>query len=259
MKKFLLTGVALSAFVAGPAVAADLPARATYKAPPQAELAFNWSGLYIGGHIGGGWGRTEITDHSLFGTILLIPTQRFDTSGFLGGVQAGWNYQVGRFVLGSEVDFSWSDVKGDQTSAFLGGIGSINRSSKADWMGTATVRLGYTPWDRVMIYSKVGAAWAHFDYTDTATILGTQVYSSTASETRSGWTVGSGFEWAFLPGWSVKAEYAYIDLGRRTVDFAPIGPVPVALDVDQRISQVKVGLNYRLGCLIDCGGVVAKY
>jgi outer membrane immunogenic protein len=250
MKKTLLAGLALSAFFAGSAMAADL-ARPVYKAAPPAPLAFDWSGLYVGGHIGYGWGNTDITDHTLFGNILGIPTQKFDTNGFLGGLQGGWNYQFGRFVLGSEVDFSWSDIKGDQTSGLFVGD-SITRSSKAKWIGTATTRLGYA-WDRVLVYSKLGAAWAHFDYSDN---LASGIYSSTASETRSGWTVGTGIEWAFLDNWSAKVEYDYIDFGRRTVDFAPVGPIPVNLDIDQRISQVKVGLNYRFGGM---GPLVAKY
>jgi outer membrane immunogenic protein len=256
MKKILMATVAFSALVAAPAMAADL-ARPIYKAAPPVEVGYDWSGLYFGGHVGYGWGNTDITDHSFFGNNFFIPTQKFDTTnGFLGGVQGGWNYQFGHFVLGTEVDFSWADVKGDQTSALLGGFASVSRTSKATWMGTATTRLGYA-WDRVLVYSKIGAAWAHFDYNDNLSILGTSVYNSGASETRSGWTVGTGIEWAFLGNWSVKAEYDYIDFGRRTVDFAPVGGfIPVNLDVDQRISQVKVGLNYRFGGM---GPVVAKY
>jgi outer membrane immunogenic protein len=230
-------------------MAADLAARPVYKAAPPVEVGYDWSGLYLGGHIGYGWGNTDVTDHTVFG--FFIPTQKFDTNGFLGGVQGGWNYQFGHFVLGSEVDFSWSDVKGDQTSALVTGD-SITRSSKAKWMGTATTRLGYA-WDRVLVYSKLGAAWAHFDYSDN---LASGIYSSTASETRSGWTVGTGVEWAFAGNWSAKIEYDYMDFGRRTVDFAPVVFIPVGLDVDQRISQVKVGLNYRFGGM---GPVVAKY
>jgi outer membrane immunogenic protein len=257
MKKTLLAGFVLSAFVASSAMAADL-ARPVYKAAPPAVEVFDWSGLYLGAHVGYGWGKTDITDHSFFGNNLFIPTQNIDINGALGGVQGGWNYQFGRFVLGTEVDFSWSDVKGNQTSTILAGIvpASANRSSKATWMGTATTRLGYA-WDRVLIYSKIGAAWAHFDYNDTVNIAGVNVFNSGASENRSGWTVGTGIEWAFLGGWSAKVEYDYLDFGRRTVDFAPVaGVIPVNLDVDQRISQVKVGLNYRFGGM---GPVVAKY
>src|SRR3977135_129891 len=252
MKKGFVAGCVLSAFIGGSAMAADLAARPVYKAGPPAPLAFDRSRLYVGGPIAYGWGQTDVADHSLFG-ILFIPTQKFDTNGFLGGVQGGWNYQFGHFVLGSEVDFSWANVKGDETTDFGGA--SITRSSKAKWMGTATTRLGYA-WDRVLVYSKLGAAWAHFDYNDNLSILGTSVYNSGASETRSGWTVGTGIEWAFLDNWSAKVEYDYIDFGRRTVDFAPVGPIPVNLDIDQRISQVKVGLNYRFGGM---GPIVAKY
>jgi outer membrane immunogenic protein len=254
MKKSFVAGCVLSAFIGSSAMAADLAARPVYKAAPPAPLAFDWSGLYVGGHIGYGWGQTDVADHTLFGNFF-IPTQKFDTKGFLGGVQGGWNYQFGHFVLGSEVDFSWANVKGDETTSF-GGVASITRSSKAKWMGTATTRLGYA-WDRVLVYSKLGAAWAHFDYNDDFSISGIgSIYNSSASETRAGWTVGTGIEWAFLGNWSAKVEYDYIDFGRRTVDFASVGPIPVNLDVDQRISQVKVGLNYRFGGM---GPIVAKY
>jgi outer membrane immunogenic protein len=256
MKKLFLAMTAAVALAGGSASAADL-ARPVYKAAPPPIEVFDWSGIYIGGHVGYGWGRTDVTDHTLLGNILLIPTQHFDTNGGLGGVQGGWNYQFGRFVLGTEVDFSWANVKGDQTSPFLLGIGTINRSSKATWIGTATTRLGYA-WDRVLFYTKIGAAWAHFDYTDTASIIIVgPVYTSPASENRSGWTVGTGIEWAFLGGWSAKIEYDYIDFGRRTIDFNPVaGVIPVNLDIDQRVSEIKFGLNYRFGGM---GPLAARY
>ena len=246
MKLLLVPSIMLSAFAVSSAMAADLPIRKAPPAPP-APVVYNWSGLYVGGHIGYGWGETDITDRTLLGDALLIPTQKLDSDGFLGGVQAGWNYQFGRFVLGAEVDFSWADVQGSLTSMIIDTDASVNRSSKATWIGTATTRLGYT-WDRVMVYSKIGAAWAQFDYDNNISSLGgAPIYSSTASETRSGWTVGTGIEWAFSGAWSAKAEYNYIDFGRRTVDFASFQGTPVNLDVDQRISVVKAGVNYRFG------------
>jgi outer membrane immunogenic protein len=256
MNRLFLAGIAAVGLVAGSANAADL-ARPAYKAPPPVEL-FDWSGIYIGGHVGGGWSTTDITDHTVFGLGLLVPTQHLNNnSGWLGGLQGGWNYQFGRFVLGTEVDFSWANLKGTQTSPILAGAGTITRSSKTTWISTATTRLGYA-WDRVLFYSKIGAAWAHFEYTDSVNILGVPVYTSPASESRSGWTVGTGIEWAFLGGWSAKIEYDYIDLGRRTVDFNPfLGVVPVNLDIDQRISEIKFGVNYRFGA--GAGPVMAKY
>ena len=80
-------------------------------------------------------------------------------------------------------------------------------------MASATARLGYT-WDpRWLVYAKGGAAWAHDKY-DVATYLGTWA----ASETRSGWTVGGGLEWAFADNWSAKLEYQFYDFGNQGFD-----------------------------------------
>jgi outer membrane immunogenic protein len=241
MKQFLLPSIVLSAFVVSSAMAADLPIRQPLKAPPQV-VVFDWSGLYIGGHIGYGYGETDIADRNL-----LLPTQRIESDGFLGGVQAGWNYQIGRFVLGAEADYSYADIKGDVTTTIA--ATDVSRSSTTTWIATATARLGYT-WDRVMVYSKLGTAFAQFDYDNNISVGGASVFSATASETRVGWTVGTGIEWAFAGGWSAKAEYNYMDFGRRTIDFTSVIDGTLAnLDIDQRISVVKAGLNYRFAPL----------
>jgi outer membrane immunogenic protein len=217
--------------------------------------AWSWSGVYIGGHIGGGWGDQDVTDQGLIGFILGVPAvQNVKTRGFLGGLQAGWNYQIGRLVVGNEVEFSWSNVRGSSTFAPLSFIGiipipasSITRDIKTNWIGTATARTGLTVWgDRGLLYGKAGVAWARNTYTDSAILLGATAYTSSQSDTRTGWTVGTGFEWSFMDNWSAKIEYDYLDFGRRTIGLAPAGGIfPVALEIDQRIQEVKFGLNYR--------------
>jgi outer membrane immunogenic protein len=244
MKQFVVSSIVLSTFAVSSAIAADLPRRPPQVAPPPV-VVFDWSGLYIGGHIGYGYGETDITDRTVLGTSLLIPTQSFNSEGFLGGAQAGWNYQVGRFVLGAEADYSYADIKGDVTTTIA--ATDVSRSSNVTWIATATARLGYA-WDRVMVYSKLGAAFAQFDYDNNISQGGVSTFSATASETRVGFTVGTGIEWAFAGGWSAKAEYNYMDFGRRTVDFgAAADGTPVNLDVDQRIQVIKAGVNYRFG------------
>ncbi len=109
-----------------------------------------------------------------------------------------------------------------------------NVSSNTPWIATATTRLGYT-WDRFLVYGKVGAAFAQFDY---------NINNLTASETRVGFTVGTGLEWAVAGNWSAKAEYNYLDFGRSSVNF---DGTAVSLDIDQRISVIKAGINYRFG------------
>jgi outer membrane immunogenic protein len=271
MKKFVLAGLALGALVAsGSAQAADLPLKAAPAAVP--APGFDWSGIYIGGHIGGGWATNDLSDPGLSGlfaiTGLNIPVvQTVDSSGFLGGVQAGWNYQVGRLVLGTEVDFSWADVNGTNTATFgIVGAGPggpvFNRALTAntDWTATSTVRLGYAH-DRWMFYSKAGAAFAHTKYASnwTASAGGASaaVFSGTGAQTAVGWTVGFGAEWAFWNNWSAKLEYNFMDFGSKTATINGVigpgvinAPASFGLVNEQTISEVKFGVNYKIMPLI---------
>jgi outer membrane immunogenic protein len=248
-----LSAIASALFASGSVYAADLP----LKAPPAPVVAgYDWSGLYIGGHIGGGWATNDMSDPGLgiIGVLLGVPpVQTTDSSGFLGGIQGGWNYQIGRLVVGTEVDFSWTDINGTSTAGILAGAGSRSLTANTDWSGTSTVRLGYAR-DRWMFYSKAGAAWAHTNYTDNWAItgLGTPLFTGTGAQTRVGWTVGAGVEWAFWNNWSAKVEYDYLDFGSRTVTInGTILPgilnAPASFGVvnAQSINEVKVGLNYR--------------
>ena len=88
-------------------MAADL-SRPVYKAPPAGALpvTYDWTGFYVGGHIGYGWADKSWQDLVGFGTV------SHKADGFLGGGQVGFNYQTGMFVFGVEGDFSWADIKG---------------------------------------------------------------------------------------------------------------------------------------------------
>jgi outer membrane immunogenic protein len=61
MKKLMLAGVGFSVLIAGPAMAADLGAP-VYRRPLVAVAVYNWTGFYVGGNIGYGWGsaRTDV-------------------------------------------------------------------------------------------------------------------------------------------------------------------------------------------------------
>lgn len=218
------TGLALGATAAS---AADLGRRPVYKAPPApVPVAYNWSGFYIGGHLGYGWGDNEVTNLTT-GT-----KSNLAADGFLGGAQIGFNWQTGAFVFGVEGDWSWTNADGST---------SIPAAVAADynWYGTATARVGYA-FDNMLWYVKGGAAWMDTDYT-----LG----GVTVGDTRTGWTVGTGLEWAISPNWSAKLEYNYLDFGTDR-------PAPLAIDVDSQAHLVKLGLNYRFG---GVGPVVTRY
>ncbi len=161
-------------------------------------------------------------------------------------------------MIGIEGDGSAADIKGDLTRSVpftIPGDGTVvitgTAHGKTEWLASLTGRLGWA-WDRVLIYAKGGVAWAGDKYSADIPLFSEHLE---ASETRTGWTVGGGVEWAFWGNWSAKIEYDFYDFGTRSVTlagtFVPIGetaltPVTVpGIDIKERISAVKFGINYR--------------
>jgi outer membrane immunogenic protein len=246
----LATTFLVAAGMMAPAFAADMP----LKAAPMPVASFDWSGIYIGGHIGGGWATNDISDPGLGFIGLLIgvpPIQTTDSSGFLGGGQVGSNYQIGKLVIGWEGDVSWSQINGTSTSTFapLGGLGggTISRAlaSNTDWTATLATRIGIAH-DHALFYGKAGTAIAHTNYTDTWTgNPGGPLFSGTGGQTREGWMTGVGIEYAFTNSLSFKAEYDYMNFGTRTVTVSG-GGTSFGLENNLQINAVKAGLNFRV-------------
>ena len=241
MRRVVL-GLAGATMLSGAAMAADI-SRPVYKAPPAGALpvAYDWTGFYVGGHVGYGWAEKDWRD--AFG---LNVSNKAD--GFLGGGQVGFNYQTGMFVFGVEGDFSWADIKGGSNiGPVIGAPLGATFNTDVDFTATLTGRLGLA-FDRWLVYGKGGVAWAHDKYdTNFYTFPGT----ASLSETRIGWTVGAGVEYAFAPNWSTKLEYNYMDFGTRNVSFAPF----TSTAIDQQIHAVKFGINYKFGG----GPLLARY
>jgi outer membrane immunogenic protein len=234
MKRILLCLVAMAAVAGSEARAADMRMRApVLKAPPMAA-AYNWSGCYLGAHIGGGWSEKD-WDYENGSTRIDIGKQNLD--GVLGGGQIGCNVQNGAIVYGIEGDVSWSGIK-DKNWAPLDNDARFD--TKVEWLGTLTGRVGYA-WDGFLLYVKGGAAFARDTYDES--------YHGdflTAQGTRWGWTVGGGLEFAVAGNWTAKLEYNYIDLGTDVVALRGTSD-SFDDDVRQTIQAVKFGLNYRFG------------
>ena len=181
MKNFLLGTVALIALGAAvPAIAADMAPRSYTKAPAYvAAPIYNWTGFYIGGHVGGGFpGSNNLVGGSNDGT-------------FMGGVQAGYDMQFSpNWVFGVEANYSWLDT---------------NSSFANNGLGSVTGRLGYT-WGPSLLYVKGGYAWADSRFTN----------GFSGNGGRDGYTVGGGLEYMFTQNWSGKVEYQYYDFGNVT-------------------------------------------
>jgi outer membrane immunogenic protein len=223
------------------AVAADLPARPVYKAPAALPMIYNWSGIYIGGHIGGGWNNVDAAD-----TLGFLGGAAFgvDSSGFLGGGQIGANWQWGSMVLGLQGDISATDLSGNTNLAPFG-LPDGNVGYETSWVSTLTGRIGYAQ-NNWLAYFKGGAAWAHNKYSVIAPVTG---LAFTGSDTETGWTIGGGLEYGFAPNWSGFIEYDYIDLGSRDVTVFDPNLGPATESVKQNIQMVKAGINYRFNTM----------
>jgi outer membrane immunogenic protein len=255
-KRLLVANVLAAVLSVGAAHAADMPIKAVVKAPVVAP-AFSWTGFYIGAHGGYGWGRTEFSDYynTVFPDGLSGPDAEYDTDGWLAGGQIGYNWQVDQFVLGIEADASWADIDGKgKYFAEDDEIGSCIQqndacTTKINALGTITGRLGVA-FDRALLYVKGGAAWANVKLTSGSTdlVVPADSYHASEEETRWGWTLGAGAEYAFAENWSLKLEYNYIDLGddKVTFHYSPdINIQPYAANVEQHLNIVKAGINYR--------------
>jgi outer membrane immunogenic protein len=229
MRKFLLGAAALAAF-AGPAFAADMPARTYSKAPPPytaPAVVYNWTGFYIGGHVGGAF-----TD----GTNLLGSDARF-----LGGVQGGFDYQFApNWVMGVEAQYSW--LGGGTNSGVVFPAGTVV-TGNSDQLGSVTGRLGYT-WGPALLYAKGGYAWRGNDNIGVS-VAGLPAAFTTSGNQKNGYTVGGGLEYMFAPNWSAKAEYQYYNFGNTTFTSGPANIVGAKFRDDEH--TVKVGVNYRFG------------
>ena len=201
------------------AEAADIP-RPFYKAPVRSVIAYyNWTGFYAGINAGYGWGTSNWD----------IPAVQNEPTGFIIGGTIGYNFQTGSFVWGLEGDIAWADVKGSVDC----GLGLTCETANR-WLGTARGRVGYA-FDRFLPYITAGAAFGDVR----ASINPGPIVSAT--DTRMGWTVGGGLEYAFLGNWTAKIEYLYVDLGSFDTGFT----APIVNNVSFKEHVVRGGLNYK--------------
>ena len=205
MKRLVVGGAALAAVGwTASAEAADLNygQRAPYTVN-QPLNAYSWAGPYLGGNLGYEWGS--------------VSNNPAKPSGFVGGVQAGYNFQNGPWVFGVEGDIQAAGA--DDTFAPW--------KFSNPWFGTLRGRAGYA-FSNVLFYGTAGLAFGE---------LRAQTFGWTESHTSAGWTIGAGAEVMFAPNWSAKLEYLYIDLS--TSQFAITG-----VSNGYSASVVRAGVNY---------------
>jgi outer membrane immunogenic protein len=232
-------GAATAALFSGAALAQGVP-------------VYNWSGFYVGGNAGYGWGDDEI-ELGYSGVIAAVcaavpgscpDSVPRDTEGFLAGGHIGRNWQSGRFVFGIEGDAAWSDIGGEATATAPLGFGSGRFD--LDWLSTIRGRAGIAA-DRVHLYGTGGLAFGQVDNSATATVdvgIGAPILVTVVDREKAvqfGFAAGVGGEFALSDRMVVGAEALYVNLedSSLTFDFGAAGAVGAAIENDYLIARVR--------------------
>jgi outer membrane immunogenic protein len=250
----LLAAAAVAAALAiaagNPALAADLPAPApAYNPPPAYRPAlYDWTGIYAGGQVGAGLLQDDVT--ATASTLQAAGTQtQYSPFAVIGGGQVGVNLEMAPFVVGVEGAWIASAISGSQQSATLVAVGGNDRATSAPlWYAMATGRVGYAAND-TLFYVKGGAAWMHVNYTEDILTAGSPSSTAIVADTRKGFTVGGGIEYAFNEYLSARLEYDFLDFGTANYNFTlttPAGAVLVApFAIKSDTQMMTLGFNYR--------------
>jgi outer membrane immunogenic protein len=245
----LLAATALATAGISAASAADLPMRAAPPAPVFAPVpVFTWTGFYVGGQVGYGWNANDNDfDVPVGYTVDGLPFTGFggdEGDGFLAGVHAGYNVQLGSFVVGVEGDIE--GVFGDDDDDFDGviiGPGGVPvtysiASSSIDWQGSIRARAGFA-FDRALIYATGGFAFAGLSDGIGSDGIGID----DGDDTLTGWTLGAGVEYAFTNNLTTRLEYRYTSYegDNNVFDAVDLG------DNEIEFHTVRVGLSYKFG------------
>ena len=241
-----------------------------------------WSGVYVGGFIGGAWATADWGLGAVLVTFpnespppatsaasLFIPHTNVSTGGFIGGGRVGANYQVGPYVFGFEGDFAGMALKGHATVVFSGTVPggvllpsptTVNYTTTsayqttANWVTTFTGKVGYA-FERVLAYGKVGAAIEQDGdseasstvFTTTTPTSGptTSVVTRAGTATRYGWTAGVGLEYALTNNWWTFVEYDHLGFLSQFMNFVnPVTGVFTTRKVQLNLDRVVGGVDY---------------
>jgi outer membrane immunogenic protein len=263
MKRWVIAGAGALVWMAAasPSGAADIPAAPVAKAPVMVPAKQSWYGFYIGVHGGYAWGNGAIqyTPDAFYAPLFIAagaPTSAAGKpKGFLGGVTYGSNWQFDRIVLGTDSDFSFTDIKASQTfNGTLGGIPfTANASQRLSWFGTTRVRGGFLLSDNILLYGTGGLASGHADSTTTNNVpiaggclIAGACATGTGGKNMWGWAGGGGVEYADGP-WQFRVEYLHYDLGTLSYTMrdlvAPLNVINASVRVNG--DMVRGAITYR--------------
>ena len=259
LRTILISGLS-TALLSSTALAADLPTRKEAPAFAPPPPVASWTGFYIG--VNGGYGGDEfkypfsLADPGI--PLTVDGSAHLNSSGFLGGAQAGYNYQFApSWVGGLEADIDAAAIKGQvglNAAASSGGTtisAGASAGSEQNYLGTVRARLGYLVTDRFLVFGTGGLAYGDVKSSVNAAyaVSGggpTGTFSASKTTTQTGWTAGGGVEYLLNKNWTFKTEYLYVDLGSANLLNGSLGGVlNYNLKVHTTDNIVRAGLNYK--------------
>src|SRR5712691_6014496 len=266
MKKLIFGSLALAATLAGPAIAADMPVKALPPVP-----VFSWTGCYAGLNVGPTSARFRESSVTSVGIPPVVPTNStfadfdFPARGASGGGQIGCNWQNGVVVWGVETDIQATQLEARKlfdNSIFefpQAGAFDTDVRSAIRYFGTVRGRVGWTPTATTLLYLTGGFAYAQVA---SSLLFPTAAGVTTAfvafdKQTHFGYTIGLGAEAKVAENFTVKLEYLYADVGRKTYNFLNVAGINYRWDERVDFHTVRLGLNYNFNWYAP--PVVAKY
>src|SRR5712672_715266 len=232
--RYLGTGTVMMLAGVGPTRSADYSiSRPTKSLAPVPFL--NWTGFYVGGHLG--YGRGHASGSSTY----VGPTASINSFGSLfGGLQLGYNHVLkSGILLGVESDLSFPNFLSADDVARTSMTARGNLAEKIDYVGRLRGRVGYA-FDNWLIYGTGGFAWSQARFIETSDLTGDE---DKALRTRGGWVLGAGAEVAIAPDWSARLEYLYDSFGKAAVTM----PSGVRSETTFDTHTLRLGLNWHLG------------
>lgn len=235
MKKLSVIASLASLIAASSALAADLPSRKMAPAAPVAP-AFTWTGFYAGINAGVNWSSRNV-NYSIYGTnpaiVDLSPADAAALSplpygnsraGFIGGIQVGYNYQINQFVIGAEADFMGMAVSKRSSivhnaTLSLGNAytNAVSTNVEQNWLGTVRARAGFAA-NKALFYVTGGFAYGNAKTATNSVVTETvgdfsAGWAGSRDETKAGYVIGAGIEYAITNNWIIRGEYLYYNLG----------------------------------------------
>jgi outer membrane immunogenic protein len=243
------------------ALAAAVPAAAQDQGDP-------WAGWYVGANLGANWGDSSISGTVLPGTgAILVPPSSVavinavgrgssNKTEFTGGIEGGYNYRIGNWLLGVETDFVALNVDDRKTLTVQSTLlttpplvitNLLDQRATTNWMWSLRPRVGYV-FGPLLVYGTAGIATSNIKvalgFSDN--LVPQNVVLSENSETKTGWIAGLGAGYALNPRVSVKGEYLYADFGSiSTTAFSPTSLVNLSSEAKVKSNILRVGLDYR--------------